>query len=282
MFACLELIQSENKGILKKLFNILTMPRVEQSVAHACDVEFLMIQVYGAEKGEWWNQVEQAAGRFASRMLLPEGCVPPPDSIVDKMRCPAYEREILLRTACMLIDRTRMPLYRRFLGLYDPDGRYMDFALPLLKHYSGLHVVTQQAGAYARMGERVMEELGAPLQISSQPDALSEAVLLLVPEPERLPEGFVPHCTVLTGGYFNPGAGWDVISSLRLKPDIPPEEIPHGIEPDALAGALHEFGGLRLRDYTAQTMLYNGRSVNLSQASAELLFKAGYGRKLCE
>ena len=72
VFACLEVLECQS-GIFHELFSILSGPKVESQICSTCGAEFLLIRA-ATRKGKIdWQKIEQCAGRFAGKMLLPTG-----------------------------------------------------------------------------------------------------------------------------------------------------------------------------------------------------------------
>lgn len=276
MFACLELREERAVGIFHRLLNILTEQKVRSHIRAVCGAEFLTIEAAVGKRGIDWQEVEAHAGRLAGRMLLPEGCCPPPECRVRPFRAVRFDRLVLQRTACELINRTRMPMYRRVLGVVDERGECADFLYGLLHYYTAVKVLTGAPAVYERAAQEMMERLGAPVFIGEDPRCFAECVLILAPEwPEALSAR--PGCPVLSGeaGVAGQG-GCDFFSRLQTEP--PPDvlaAVPRGIDPHLFAGALYELCGVQAVEPVAERLLYNGRRATLTEAVEIVSRRAG-------
>lgn len=272
MFVALELTEQKNKGIFDPIFNILTKPKAHLDEAEALGAPFGLIRAAARQGVPDWGRIEALADRFADRMLLPDGVIPPEDSLIAGLRCPRHEKRVLLETACALIQRTRMPMYRRVLGLIDEEGDHADLLYPLLRQYTSVQVVTRNTAGYTAAAEEMMERLGAPVQVGTSLSLLSDCVLILAPgaafgeEAQRLP------CPVLCGDVFDPP--WPCRRITALEAATFPELdqcCPQGISPHRLAGALYEYCDVDTGSYVARKMLYNSRLTDVADVVRALL-----------
>jgi hypothetical protein len=243
-----------------------------------CGAQYLLVEVAVSERGALdWREIERELASFAGRVLFPDSLEVPEDVGLRPPRCERFGRAVLLRTACEIIVRTKMPMYRRILGLVDNTGEYADFLYDLLKYYTSVKVVTQAADVYTDAAQDVMERLGAPVFVGAQLESLAECVLILAPDPANLPASFRPECPVLTGSdtLFAPG-GWDIFSSLRVR--LSGEAlagVPPGISPHLLAGALYEWEGKLVTELVAGKLLYNCKNASLAEAAEIVSRRAG-------
>ena len=264
MFVALEVARPKHNGLRGMLERMRTQSPVleERRVMNA---PFVLLHIMEGARGSSWEEIEEITGRYASRMLLPDGVDAPPDSRVRNLACSEYDRQIFVRTACEIIQRTRMQLYKRVLGLLDADGQYMDWLPELLKYYTAVHVVTREEERYLKKSEHIMQEMGAPVLVGDSLAHFRECVLVLAPAGVQQ-AGPAPACPVLTGEKIALPPQW--LAAGRLRPQQARhllELCPKGIEPHRFAAALYEHGGLKSLPVVAQHLLVDGKETQLSE-----------------
>lgn len=265
MFVALELISPQKQGVWGKVVRLLRRPKTTLEQVDALGVRYGVLRAVVREDGGLdWPLVEELAGRFANRLLLPDHLELPPDSLLGALSCPEFQKKTLVATACHIIQQTRMPLYRRVLGLIDLDGSCADLLFPLLQQYCTVHVVTHRPDIYHAAAGDMMEQLGAPVLVGDQLTLLSQCVLVLATG--DVPDQTTPlPCPVLEGSPPPTQRQWDVITDLRVSP---PQEVaslcPPGISPHRFAAALFEYCGLPTEDFAAAQVVYNHAAVPIS------------------
>ena len=278
MFVCLVVQKQNSAGIFQRLINILTAPKVQAQTMCACGVEYLLIKAESGRKGVNWQKVERLAGSLAEEILAPEDVKLPPSSPLKRYNCTLFNRQVLLRSACELIDRTRMPMYRRILGLVDDTGEYADFLNELLKHYTSVKVVTQATDVYEKAAQDMMEQWGAPVFVGTEPESLAECVLILAPKGMQSVCSFRSGCPVLLGDRETASGqnSQDVFTGLRVQPKKELLElVPTGIDPHLFMGALLEYGGVQPAGLTAEKLFCNCKKTALTQAAEIIAKNAG-------
>lgn len=202
-----------------------------------------------------WRRVTELAGRYADRVLFPDGLEIGNGAPVSEPAFPRFERLVLLKTAVEIIALTRMPMYRRIAGLIDEDGKYADFLFPLLHHYTTVKVLTSQTGLYAEAAARMMDELGAPVILCGDYSALGDCVLVIAPEGISFSERL--GCPVLAKKPPKTRQYSDFITDLKVVPDpVLAAGCPAGIEPHKFLAALYEYCGVESVCRAAGTMTW--------------------------
>jgi hypothetical protein len=183
---------------------------------------------------------------------------------------------VLAETAAEIIRRSRMPMYRRVLGLIDRDGGFTDLPLGLLRHYTSVKVVTAREDLYEAVAEAAMEELGAPVMVGSTLSLLTDCVLILAPGPAMGEEEGSYPCPVLAGEGFKPSLPCDLISdpepavSEELRGCCPP-----GISPHRFAAALFEDSGLVTVEFAAAKLRLCWRQAKTEEIVKYVTERAG-------
>ncbi len=276
MFACLELMPPKSWGI-RSLFS-MARTRTELFSARALGAEFFLLEAQVNRRGRPdWEAVARLARPLTRYLLTPIGYEPPEHLGFSPPVFTAFERRVLLQCACDLINDNRMPLYRRILGLYDPQGELAEELLFLLRHYISVRVVTHNLTAYQRTADLAMEELGAPVMLGEEPSDFADCVLLLCPGDvtEALP--LLPACPVLAGGVFADFQGCNVFSAPRVSAPTPHlAQLPRGSDFHTFAGAVFHSYGFWLPELRSGQLFINGKESLLQEAKYILLREAGF------
>ena len=261
MFAVLEWAEPPN-GILGRALEKLIRPKVYYAHLEVMDAPYLLLRAAGrANAASGWSILQQACGRYANRVLLQDGIVLPKESGLTIARLPAFEKQVLVATACSAIAETRSPMCRQILGLVDAAGDFADQLEELLKYYTCVKVLTHAIERYLQQSRQMMEHFGAPVIVSSEPGVLRDCVVILAPSPADmagLPRAPAP---VIAGGSELLRAPHDGVSNLRIVPPTPVlEACPQGVDAHMFSGALYEFSGLQRQNFAAANMLHQGRA----------------------
>lgn len=268
MFVALEVADPRFSGIFGNVLNILTKPKPRLETRKAMDAVYGVITASGPIHEADWLLIAELAGRYAGRMLIPEGFEPPPP--LKTAEFPNYERRVILETAVEIIRRTRMPMYRRIAGLVDNNGEYASFLFPLLHHYTTVKVLTGKAAAYIPEAERMMEELGAPVVICEDYAALSDCVIIIAPDGVGV-SGRLP-CPVLAAKPPDALQHSDFITDLQVLPGSGIAALcPAGIEPSRYLAALYEFCGVEPSGFVAERMVWRYRKSDLTEIVRDML-----------
>lgn len=276
LFACLELIPPTYQGI-RGLFS-LARTRTELFSARALGAEFLLLEAQVNRKGKPdWDAVARLTRPLTRYLLTPVGMEPPEHLGFAPTVFNEFERRVLLQCACDLVNDNRIPLFRRILGLYDPQGELAEDLLYLLHHYTSVRVVSHNLEAYQESADLVMEELGAPVMLGEEPSDFSDCILLLCPGDvaEALP--LLPACPVLAGGIFADFQGCNVFSAPRVSANSPHiSQLPRGSDFHTFAGAVFHSHGVWLPQLKLARLLINGKESLLQEAKYILLREAGF------
>lgn len=277
MFACLKVTRHTPQGIMGRFSAALKKSKTELYSAKALGREFLVVVANEGPKGIDWREICDLLSPFTRRLLTPQDHPPPEGCGLVGADFPDFEWQVLLHTACSVVDRTGIPLPRRILGLYDPAGLAADALPTLLRHYASARVVTQQLNRYRAKAAQVMEEMGAPVMLGNDPTDFADCLLLLCPVPPKESLPLPPYCPVLATRDFPGRKRSKVFTAPRvLLPAAEVQHIPPGIDAHDFAGALYEHYGVLPPRLSADKLLINGRNALPDEASAALLRQAGY------
>ena len=275
VFVALELTGREPDGVLARLRNKLIRPKFRLEQASCLGGRYALLKWEGAGEPDW-AAIEQICGSYTGRLLLPDGLSPPQESKIKRIIMPGYDNMVLQKTACGIIDRTKMPMYRRVLGFIDMEGAY-DFMLDkLLMHFTAAKVYTRNVDVYNKAAVRVMDELGASVILAEDFTALGDCVLVLSPGTvyTDMSPGF--RCPVVSCGPFVASGSYRLVSGLVCEPVWEVlAACPIGIRPHDFAGALYEYCGITSTTFLAKVMLFDYQITGLDQAVKAVIHEAG-------
>lgn len=272
MFVALEAVGAEKSGIFGNILNILTKPKARLETREAFGAVYGVIVVHLPIRAADWRRIIELAGRYADRMLLPAGLEAPPP--VSEPLFSSFERIVMLKTAIEIIARTRMPMYRRIVGLVDETGEYADLLFPLLHHYTAAKVLTGQTSFYLEQAGKIMDELGAPVIVCEDYQSLSDCVFIIAPDGISAAQRLA--CPVLAKKPPGTPQYSDFITDLQVVP--PPEAAslcPIGIEPHKFLAALYECCGVGAVATSAARMIWRYGISDLAQVVSAVVQAAG-------
>ena len=215
-----------------------------------------------------WDEVRQAAGREAGRMLFPAGVRPPGGYGFGSFSGHALSRALMAAAAQQLLRMASVPPKHMSIGLYDPSGSLATLVPALLPFAADVRVVTGRPQAYEGAERIAMAMFGAALPVTREAETLTGAKLILAPE------GL---------GHIRPRARGLVLSGVPddrpgvvggYVPQVPPQWLQNA--PDRcdiwrfLAG-LYEVSGLREIAAEPPRLLYvGGHTFSLRDAAWKL------------
>ncbi len=279
VFSALHVIPRGQGGIFSRLHSILTKPKTWAEPKEINGANYSVIYAETDSSGQPdWRKVEYLAKDWSRWVVLPQALQDslPTGSTLRVFNGEQFAADMLLHTACELIRQTRMPMYRRALGILDPQGNNAHMLYTLLKHYTLIKVVTNNLPLYEDAAEQMMDELGAPVLLSNQLSFLSDCVLVLAPEAFSSQEDVRLHCPVLCHSESSLKLQYRCDTLTQPLPALPKGgECPEQIDPALFAGALYTFCQGDVVQPVASTLLYSGVTVNMQQAATILLQKSG-------
>lgn len=215
-----------------------------------------------------WDEVREAAGREAGRMLFPAGVRPPGGYGFGSFSGHALSRALMAAAAQQLLRMASVPPKHMSIGLYDPSGSLATLVPALLPFAADVRVVTGRPQAYEGAERIAMAMFGAALPVTREAETLTGAKLILAPE------GL---------GHIRPRARGLVLSGVPddrpgvvggYVPQVPPQWLQNA--PDRcdiwrfLAG-LYELSGLREIAAEPPRLLYvGGHTFSLRDAAWKL------------
>ena len=215
-----------------------------------------------------WAEIRRLAGGEAGRLLMPRGILPPEGMGIRPFRGVALQRELMLSTALHLLRTASIPPRHVRIGIYDPNALIPQLAAVFLPYAADVRLVTARTEAYAVQEQLAMDNYGAALPLSREPETLNGSTLLLAPQ------GI---------GHLRPRVRGLILSGI---PEIHPgvvggyvpqassaclAALPQGCDAWEFLSGLYECSGMRELVRRPPALLYiNGHSVTMRDAAWKL------------
>jgi hypothetical protein len=276
VFVALELIDRENGGLWQKLRARLVRPTMWLDAGECLGGRYAVLHIETSGGKIDWEAVERICGSYAAKLLLPENLEPPTDGRLRRLSLRRFGEQVLLKTACELVARTKMPMYRRVLGLVDPAGNHASLLPGLLRHYTSVKVLTEETQWYRDISDQMMEDLGAPVLLAEDFGSFRDCVLVVAPSAVYTDREAALPCPILCGDAFVAAGRFARISGLQATVRESVRECcPRGIRPHDFAGALYECCGADTSDFLPESLLYDYRLTDMAEAVAAVARLAG-------
>lgn len=135
-----------------------------------------------------WHKISKTAIRGERFVLYSGDTELPADLGVKKFEPSALRQRLCTNMALSVLSLMKEVPQSLRIGLYDPYGEYADLTEHLLKFTDNLVVVTKNSKVYLQQSQRLLEDMGAVLCVSSRVNMLSACGLII--SPVMLEEGF--------------------------------------------------------------------------------------------
>ncbi|MCL2033919.1 MAG: hypothetical protein FWG94_04220 [Oscillospiraceae bacterium] len=270
MFVVLEVATENRGGFMGRIFK--SAPHAETRAAFGA--RYGAIVSRPPLKQSDWERILALAGRYADRLLLPANITPP--QAITKPRFLQYDNTVILKTAVEIIKLSRMPMYRRTVGLVDLKGGYSGFLYPLLHHYTSVKVLTGNSALYENESAKMMYELGAPVSLAEDYTAFSDCVLILAPDGIETSESL--KCPVLSRKPPSRQQFSDFITDLKVVPPagFASQDFPEGIDKHDFLAALYEYCGVLDVCFPACRMIFKYRECEVLEVVSAINKISGF------
>ena len=266
MFVVLQAVCPVRTSFFARIRNLFCGARLNLVFSEVRGVEFATLRIEGTCRPRDWKKISDICRKYRGRIIIPAGLRIPSDAGITTADFPRFRQRVLVDTACEIVSRSEIPIFRRIAGLIDMNGDKVHLLRPLLKYYSCVRVVTDNLDLYEREAEVLMREFGAPVLTGCELDMLGDCVLVLAPKLFENPEGISIAAPTMTESILCDTYIPQCITSLRVHPegDIL-RACPESIEQHQFAAALYEFCGVDIGNYVAGEMLYAYRQTSFSE-----------------
>lgn len=280
MFACLQPLPRETAPWARLRARRHPEPPRMVRVNPPTGAPFFRLEVREGRNGIPWNEVERAAARLRTRMILPEGVELPaaPRACVkgeaglrlyEPKRLPAL---LAMRAAQQTLRKCAAPAQRLTAALVDPRGVFTRSLEPLVPLAGNLRVYCPDFSIYRAAAALLLERYGMTLILSDSVACFAQCDVVVAPKlelftgrergliftPDALRDARLRRCHVVRG----------------LDPQLPPalEALrPPGIDPLLFASALFELCAVREMEHLpfgAFSLPGNGEGATLEELAA--------------
>ena len=230
------------------LFRLVRPVRLEEH--RTMGVRWRLIRLASAHRHDW-NRVARLAGRHRGRLVMPEGLHPPDGVPVGRVEPLALQRVLAAHCICRVIDAGSP------VGILDPDGVCLSAAEVLLRRAGCVKVCTDRPDRWEFFARQMLQRQGAPVLLCRSPALMEDCAAFLVGGRGEWSD-WLPR-NPFAAAAFEPPPGCS--AAWRFQADPPPgTDLPDGVDPTLLLGALYEFGAQRsLADLQPTACLWQGR-----------------------
>lgn len=269
MLAALCVAEKPPRMLKRRLWRVRREESVRSEFVQAGSGRYLRITAVPGRDGELdWAEIRRLAGGEAGRLLMPKGIRPPEGVGIRPFRGAALQRELMLSTALHLLRTASIPPRHVRIGIYDPNALVPQLAAVFLPYAADVRVVTARMEAYAVQEQLAMDNYGATLPMSREPEALNGSTLLLAPE--GIGHVFPRVRGLILSGVPEMHAG--VVGGYV--PQTTPAclaALPQGCDPWEFLAGLYERSGMRELVRRPPALLYiNGHSITMRDAAWKL------------
>ncbi len=254
MFAAVSVQKLKRAGLYGPVLDKIKRQRAEVLEQSVGSCRFFQINSYRWHGKINFEELAKLAGRFANRLVIDESITLPDDVMINRFYPSEFYNVIAVNTAIRIVDRAKIQLYQRVVGLYDPTARHQQLALELIKYCNTVKIFTLHPDKYTDFGARVLDSFGAPIFITNNIRSLEDCLFTLLPQNPsdpilhrsgRLSMPEFP-CPVIAAGEGEEAQAPCVMNYLKCRLSSQLEEhVPLGMDPTYFAGALYELGRMR-------------------------------------
>ena len=196
MLTALHIEDHTGKG-LKRLCSLLRHNRIR--VAHLyCDSAAVRSVVYEHRRGQIsWAAIGRFVGGGRRNLLCPPGTQLPSDGGWKRFDDRSLNRRLCENAATVLLRAARGLEPRVVLA--DDSGERAGFCAYLTEDTDSLTVVTRSPELYLTEADRILEERGAVIPVSSGESGLSDADLIIAPDAITRDLRCSPDAVILSG-----------------------------------------------------------------------------------
>lgn len=128
-----------------------------------------------------WHRISKKTGNERHRLLYSGAVAPADDADLRLFEPFALRQRLCSNMALSVLEMMKEGTKDLRTGLYDPEGEFCDLPEYLLKFTDKLVVVTKNHKVYRQQAQRLLEETGAVLCVTSRAGVLSDCGLIVSP-----------------------------------------------------------------------------------------------------
>lgn len=260
MFAAAAIVNDKRRGIAGELWDRIRKRRAEVTKHRVGSCSFYLIKSTPTRRGIHWEEISRLAGRHRTRLVIDPSIPIPSDAFIKRFEPGEFALLLMANTANRAVADSRIELYQRTVGLFDPPGRGQKLVLEMVKYFTTVKVYTQAPERYQVFCRQMLEYYGVAVMVSDDPASLKDCVITL--SLGASPKGCLPRdCPVLVLGEGS-NSGGIVISHLACDTEQAVlRQLPPGMNPTYFLAALYELGRQReLGSLSAVSCRIDGRA----------------------
>ena len=251
----------------------LRPPAVKSELVKAGSGRFLRITAETGRNGRPnWNDVKNAAGREASRLLLPRGISPPPEVRIAPFQGTELFRRLMAATAVELLKSVSINPRLIKISIYDPQAAMPDLPLLYLPYASDVRVVTKRPERYKAQQYTAMLQFGAVLTVTGETAQTNGSLLLIAPDGlSQGDENFSVNGWILTTRYNESYAKGVIHGYLPRVPHSLLTLTPPGCDTVQFLSGLYELSNVReIAAKPPEFLQTGGHTITLKDAAWRL------------
>lgn len=140
------------------------------------------ITYYKYGKAVRWNKIKELTGNESNNILCNKSVVFPPESGLKRYTTNLLKERIVENTVIEVLKKIKEPTENLEIGLYDPNGRKMEFVENLLEYTGKIIVVTNSLDEYQKIYKQIMIETGAVIIFKKDVSAFSNCDIVISPQ----------------------------------------------------------------------------------------------------
>lgn len=250
MFVALVPGKSGKDGIRDFLMDTINPKHQTVSYLRAQGTKLCMIKTKPMTKQKHWEAVYNLAQNYKNALLLPRDLEIPPDIPLKRYEPKKFISHVMTGTMIDVLEKTKIPLYKRTIGMIDMDARYQTTAHELIKYASTVRILTRNTEKYQLFAQQMLELYGAVVILCEHLESLQDSIFILNFDNYYGTKNVTLTCPIFSTGVFETGTACTVYTDFHVEiPTVLKEELPEillgAIAETDLLGAFYEFNGVR-------------------------------------
>ncbi len=181
MFSVLQVEKKPEQGLFSRILETIK-PRQPTVECYGFEYgAFYRIILYDYGKGPSLGQLEKLPEVVLKKVLVPESLLLNTDLPFRPFDPSPYYAVLLQNTAIDLVEGAEIPLYRRKVGVIDPQGIYQGMVFALLRHFTSAEVLTFEPKRYYNFALQMKNLLGAQVTLHQNLGGLLGSRMILSP-----------------------------------------------------------------------------------------------------
>ena len=272
MFAAV-MITPQPSRLTGRIGQMLRRPRPSVRRLRRDAASYWLITAPSTGRGVDWELVGDCAGRQRRRLVVDPSIELPEDAGIARFEPNEFPFLLAFNAAKSALQHSRVELWKRTVGVVDPEGRCQNQVMELLSYATCVKVCTQRPERYEAFCRQMLALYGAPVLVCRDEEPLNDCLLVVsaAPRPLGLDQN-LPVIGAKSGGAA-PLELWDFACEL---PGEYQGFAPEGMDPTYFLAALYELGHRKALGKTIPTACrMGGRKVALGELGLVIQARSG-------